>query len=123
MSCGNHHDVPCTEVLHAIVLYIDQELADYESVQAVEVHIQECPPCAAQAAHEAMVNQQLKSLLNRSCREQASEQLRTNVSALIRQSTNQPFVEWHQSITYTEITTDSFTHTRLEIHERYENEE
>ncbi len=122
MSCGNHHDTPCTEVLHAIVLYIDHELADQASVQAIELHIQECPPCAARTEQEALLNQQLKALLNRSCREAASEQLRNNVSAIIRQPSNQPYVQWTQSITYTEITTDSFTHTRVEIHERYEEE-
>ena len=122
MSCGNHHDTPCTEVLHAIVLYIDHELADQASVQAIELHIQECPPCAARTEQEALLNQQLKALLNRSCREEASEQLRNNVSAIIRQPSNQPYVQWTQSITYTEITTDSFTHTRVEIHERYEEE-
>lgn len=118
MNRGNHHAIPCTDVLHAIVLYIDQELAELESIQAIELHIQECPPCAAQTAHEAFVNQQLKALLNRSCRESAPEALKSNVSAIIRQ----PYVQWHQSITYTEITTDSFTHTRVEIHERFENE-
>ncbi len=122
MSCGNHHQTPCTDVLHAIVLYIDQEIADQASVQAIELHIQECPPCAAQTAQEALINTQLKALLNRSCREEASEQLRSNVSSIIRQNSQQPFVQWTQSITYTEITTDSFTHTRVEIHERYEEE-
>lgn len=122
MSCGNHHQTPCTDVLHAIVLYIDQEIADQASVQAIELHVQECPPCAAQTAQEALINKQLKALLNRSCREEASEQLRSNVSSIIRQNSQQPFVQWTQSITYTEITTDSFTHTRVEIHERYEEE-
>lgn len=123
MSCGNHHNLPCTEVLHAIVLYIDHELEDQESVHAIELHIQECPPCAARTAHEALLNQQLKALLNRSCREEASEHLRSNVNAMINRASNQQYVQWSQSITYTEITTDSFTHTRVEIHERYENEE
>lgn len=104
------------------MLYIDQEIADQASVQAIELHIQECPPCAAQTAQEALINKQLKALLNRSCREEASEQLRSNVSSIIRQNSQQPFVQWTQSITYTEITTDSFTHTRVEIHERYEEE-
>lgn len=122
MSCGNHHNTPCTDVLHAIVLYIDHEIADQASVQAIELHIQECPPCAARTAQEALINQQLKALLNRSCREEASEQLRNNVTAFIREPSNQPYLQWTQSITYTEITTDSFTHTRVEIHERYEEE-
>jgi mycothiol system anti-sigma-R factor len=118
MSSDNHEGQPCSEVLHAILLYIDEEIHDDESVHAIELHIQECPPCAAQTAHEALINQQLKMLLNRSCRESASEQLRSNINAII----HQPYVQWHQSITYTEITTDSFTHTRVEIHERFENE-
>lgn len=122
MSCGNHHNTPCTDVLHAIILYIDHEIADQASVQAIELHIQECPPCAARTAQEALINQQLKALLNRSCREEASEQLRNNVTAIIREPSNQPYLQWTQSITYTEITTDSFTHTRVEIHERYEEE-
>lgn len=123
MSCGNHHDLPCTEVLHAIVLYIDHELENQENVHAIELHIQECPPCAARTAHEALMNQQLKALLNRSCREEASDQLRSNVSSMLQRSSSQQYVQWSQSITYTEITTDSFTHTRVEIHERFENEE
>ena len=122
MSCGNHHNTPSTDVLHAIVLYIDHEIADQASVQAIELHIQECPPCAARTAQEALINQRLKALLNRSCREEASEQLRNNVTAIIREPSNQPYLQWTQSITYTEITTDSFTHTRVEIHERYEEE-
>ncbi|MBM3704721.1 MAG: hypothetical protein FJW54_06665 [Actinobacteria bacterium] len=122
MSCGNHHNTPCTDVLHAIVLYIDHEIADQASVQAIELHIQECPPCAARTAQEALINQQLKALLNRSCREEAPEQLRNNVTAFIREPSNQPYLQWTQSITYTEITTDSFTHTHVEIHERYEEE-
>jgi len=122
MSCGNHHNTPCTDVLHAIVLYIDHEIADQASVQAIELHIQECPPCAARTAQEALINQRLKALLNRSCREEASEQLRNNVTAIIREPSNQSYLQWTQSITYTEITTDSFTHTRVEIHERYEEE-
>jgi len=119
MSCGNHHNLACTEVLHAIVLYIDHEIDDRDSVQAIELHIQECPPCATRTTEEALLNQQLKALLNRSCREEASEQLRKNVSAMIRQ----PQFEWHQSITYTEITTDTFIHTHVEIHERFERDE
>jgi hypothetical protein len=99
MSCGNHHNLPCTDVLHAIVLYIDHEIEDNESVHAIELHIQECPPCAARTAQEAILN----------------EQLRRNVGAMIRQ----PQFEWHQSITYTEITTDTFIHTHVEIHERF----
>lgn len=123
MSCGNHHDLPCTDVLHAIILYIDHEIEDEANVQAIEMHIQECPPCATRTAQEALLNQQLKALLNRSCREEASERLRNNVSAIIQHSSGQTYVQWSQSITYTEITTDSFTHTRVEIHERYEEEE
>ena len=123
MSCGNHHQLPCTEVLHAVVLYIDHEIDNAADLQAIELHIQECPPCAERAAHEALLNQQLKGLLNRSCREEASEQLRSNVNAIIRQSSGQGYVQRSQSISYTEITADSFMHTRIEIHEQFEEEE
>jgi mycothiol system anti-sigma-R factor len=119
MSANNHHQSPCNEFLHAIVLYIDHEIDDSASVEALELHFQQCPPCAEKTAIEAELNHQLKALLNRSCHEAASEQLHKNVQAMIRQ----PQFEWHQSITYTEITSDTFIQTRVEIHERYESEE
>ena len=119
MSFDNLHQTSCNEVMHALFLYIDHEIEAEDDVEAIELHFRQCPPCAAQAEQEALLNRQLKALLNRSCQERASDRLRNNVSALVRQQ----YVQWSQSITYTEITTDSFTQTRVEIHEVYESDD
>jgi len=44
MSCGNPHEVPCTEVLAMVYSYIDGEMEDSSSVEIRE-HLDECGPC------------------------------------------------------------------------------
>jgi len=38
MSCGDHHIMPCDQVLPNIVLYIDHEIFDDDQLNLVEVH-------------------------------------------------------------------------------------
>lgn len=119
MSKHEQNVTPCFEFIQAIVLYIDHEIDNQESINKLELHFQQCPPCAEQTALKSELNLQLKALLSRSCREEASQQLRRNIQNMIRE----PDFEWHQSITYTEITTDTFIQTTVEIHERFETED
>jgi mycothiol system anti-sigma-R factor len=81
MSCGNPHEVPCQEVLHSLVLFIDHEIEDQQQVHKIEVHFQECPPCKEELTHEQLVLQNLKQLLSRSCNESAPEKLHEKISA------------------------------------------
>ena len=32
MSCGNHHDIPCDEVLEKVWIYIDGEMTDLRTI-------------------------------------------------------------------------------------------
>ena len=41
MSCGDHHDTPCDQVLPNIILYIDHEIFDNNQLNAVEIHFGE----------------------------------------------------------------------------------
>jgi len=63
MSCGDPHKTPCVEVLGAIYLYIDHEIDSIERVEAIDVHLAECPPC-----HEvAEAEQRVRELVARCC--------------------------------------------------------
>ncbi len=79
MSCGNHHDVNCQEILERVYTFIDNELDDADC-QAISAHLAECAPCLRAVDLERMV----KALVARSCTERAPVQLRERVLVSIR---------------------------------------
>ncbi|MBO2450302.1 mycothiol system anti-sigma-R factor [Actinomadura barringtoniae] len=62
MSCGNHHETPCTEVLARVYTYLDGEL-DQGGCSEVREHLDECGPCLQEYGLEEAV----KKLVNKSC--------------------------------------------------------
>jgi mycothiol system anti-sigma-R factor len=54
MSCGNPHDVPCSEVLDRIYWYLDGEMssADCDNIRQ---HLDECGPCLREFGLEEAV--------------------------------------------------------------------
>ncbi len=81
MSCGGPHETPCHDVMHALVLFIDNELQDSGQVQALNIHFQECPPCKGTLEQEKAALSLLQSLLGRSCQEAAPEDLKAKIFA------------------------------------------
>lgn len=79
MSCGNPHELPCNEVLHSLVLFIDHEIEDQNQVHQIEVHFQECPPCQQELTQEQLVLEKLRSLLSESCAEEAPDSLHEKI--------------------------------------------
>jgi mycothiol system anti-sigma-R factor len=79
----------CSEVIHQILVFIDNEL-DQASCGEIQAHLDECGPCLAQYNLERTV----KALVARSCTEHAPEGLRQKVITRIR--------EVHVTITETE---------------------
>jgi len=81
MSCGKHHETPCTEVLDAVYVYLDGEI-DLGDSQKIRQHLEECGPCLRQYDLDKAV----KALVARSCGcDVASDALRSKVLARIRQ--------------------------------------
>jgi len=79
MSCGNHHEMPCTEVLAIMYLYLDQEELPCER-EIVATHLVECAPCQSQFDVENV----LKTLIARAlCAQQAPQQVHTQIIASI----------------------------------------
>ncbi|MDQ1643683.1 MAG: hypothetical protein QOJ90_3034 [Actinomycetota bacterium] len=74
MSCGNPHDVPCSEVLDRVYEYLDGEL-NKERVHEIKHHLEECAPCLREFGLEEAV----KSIVKRSCSDPAPAELRAKV--------------------------------------------
>jgi mycothiol system anti-sigma-R factor len=62
MSCGNPHEVPCSEVLDRVYSYLDGEM-DQVSYAQVKVHLDECGPCLREFGLEEAV----KKLVAKHC--------------------------------------------------------
>ncbi|MBV9293522.1 MAG: mycothiol system anti-sigma-R factor [Frankiales bacterium] len=62
MSCGNPHDVDCSEVIEQVYLYLDGEIDD-DGRAKVREHLDECAPCLRQFGLE----QDVKALVARCC--------------------------------------------------------
>jgi mycothiol system anti-sigma-R factor len=81
MSCGKHHETPCTEVLDHVYAYLDGEI-DAAECEKIRGHLEECGPCLRQYDLDKVV----KALVARSCGcDLASDELRGKVLARIRQ--------------------------------------
>jgi len=81
MSCGNPHEVPCTEVLDAVYSYLDGEISDADCTR-IRQHLDECGPCLREFGLEEAV----KRLVGKHCGcDPAPAELRTKVLVRIRQ--------------------------------------
>jgi mycothiol system anti-sigma-R factor len=81
MSCGKHHDTPCSEVLDRVYVYLDGEI-DPADCDKIRMHLDECGPCLQQYDLDKVV----KALVARSCGcDRASDELRSKVLARIRE--------------------------------------
>lgn len=80
MSCGNHHDTPCTEVLDAVSAYLDGEMTPHDC-ERIAQHFSECGPCF----HEYGIYQEVKLLVSRSCGcDPVPDEVRARVVSRIR---------------------------------------
>jgi len=81
MSCGNPHEVDCTEVLDQVYVFIDGEAGE-ETCIRIRQHLAECGPCLQKFGLE----QAVKALVARSCGcEPVPEDLRQRVLVRIHE--------------------------------------
>ncbi len=79
MGCGSAPDHECDEVLAKLYLFLDSEIDD-ASCSDIRQHLDECAPCLQAYDLDRLV----KSLVARSCCEQAPKPLRERVLLSIR---------------------------------------
>lgn len=124
MSCGDHHDTPCDQVLPNIILYIDHEIFDNNQLNAVEIHFGECLPCKQEMEREYAALTMMRNLLTRSCIEDAPQSLHERLIEQTHQLHQQMAAQeallngrivetTYTETTYTEITIDG--ETQIEI--------
>jgi anti-sigma factor (TIGR02949 family) len=78
MSCGNHHETPCADVLDHLYEYLDNEMGEGDCAK-LRQHLDECSPCLDMYGLEAAI----KALVKRSCCDTAPADLRGKVLARI----------------------------------------
>ncbi|MEU8277266.1 mycothiol system anti-sigma-R factor [Microbispora bryophytorum] len=82
MSCGNHHDTPCSEVLDRVYTYLDGEL-DSNRIAEIRKHLDECSPCLEEYGLEEVV----KRLVAKHCGcDPVPQDLRSKVLTRIEQA-------------------------------------
>ncbi|GGO31451.1 mycothiol system anti-sigma-R factor [Microbispora bryophytorum] len=82
MSCGNHHDTPCSEVLDRVYTYLDGEL-DSNRIAEIRKHLDECSPCLEEYGLEEAV----KRLVAKHCGcDPVPQDLRSKVLSRIEQA-------------------------------------
>ena len=74
MSCGNHHETPCSEVIDRVYEFIDGELPGADCAK-IKHHLEECGPCL----REYGIEEEVKSLVRRSCSDPAPVELRAKI--------------------------------------------
>ncbi|MCC5579562.1 MULTISPECIES: mycothiol system anti-sigma-R factor [Microtetraspora] len=81
MSCGDHHDTDCGEVLDRVYSYLDGELDDVRRAD-IRQHLDECGPCLEEYGLEKVV----KQLVAKHCGcDPVPDDLRTKILARIAQ--------------------------------------
>ncbi len=81
MSCGKHHDTPCSEVLDRVYTYLDGEL-DSDRIAEIRKHLDECSPCLGEYGLEEAV----KRLVAKHCGcDPVPQDLRSKVLSRIEQ--------------------------------------
>jgi mycothiol system anti-sigma-R factor len=81
MSCGNPHEIPCTEVLDRVYGYLDGELDDMDCAK-IRQHLHECGPCLREYGLEEAV----KRVVQKHCGcDPAPAELRAKILVRIRE--------------------------------------
>jgi mycothiol system anti-sigma-R factor len=62
VSCGEHHETDCSEVLAEVYVYLDLECDDKRQ-SLIRDHLDECSPCL----REFGIEQEVKALVARCC--------------------------------------------------------
>ena len=70
--------IPCNQILNSFVLLLEGN-TDLPMVHRIELHLLECPNCAAELTHERKMHALLQDVLRRTCCEVAPEQLHDSI--------------------------------------------
>jgi mycothiol system anti-sigma-R factor len=101
MSCGDHHDVGCGQVLAALDAFLDGEESAVERA-LIDQHLRECGPCLAEEQIERLVKVRVARAFGG---EACSDRVRARIVTRIR--------EIRVDVTATEVVTTQSTYTAV----------
>ncbi|CAN2177156.1 antisig_RsrA, mycothiol system anti-sigma-R factor [Candidatus Nanopelagicaceae bacterium] len=97
-------EIQCGEVLASVLFIIEGELQEIPQAKAIESHLDICPACAAEVEHERVMAQMLQNVLQRSCVEEAPQDLHESIhQRLLAQATGANSTEVITQMRMTEI--------------------
>jgi len=77
-------EIQCGDVLASVVFIIEGELQEIPQAEAISSHLVTCGPCAAEIEHERAMHSLLQDVLNRTCDEQAPDDLHQSIHNQLR---------------------------------------
>ncbi len=112
MSCGEHHDTDCGEVLAEVWLFLDNE-CDEGRRKLLTQHLDECSPCLAQYG----LDEKLKALLASKCGgEHAPDGLKARLREKLQFAVLEQNTATMESLTVESMTVESdATGTTVEV--------
>ena len=113
---GLEDQMECSDVMLALILFIDDEFHDEIQVETFQTHFQQCPECLSEMEHERQVLARMKSLLTDECCEQAPEDLNSRIAQQTALLASQMFSPTQIITEYrrTETTINGETHIEIE---------
>jgi mycothiol system anti-sigma-R factor len=113
---GLEDQMECSDVMLALILFIDDEFHDEIQVETFQTHFQQCPECLSEMEHERQVLTRMKSLLTDECCEQAPEDLNSRIAQQTALLASQMFSPTQIITEYrrTETTINGETHIEIE---------
>lgn len=72
-------EIPCTEILDSIVIFIDGDISAEPRGQQFASHMTTCPNCQAELEHEQAMHTLLQDVLRRTCCESAPQALHDQI--------------------------------------------
>ena len=85
MSHLESDQIPCVEVLTSVVFLIEDAVDQLPNAFALTNHLNTCPACQAEVAHEQAVKAIMQDVLRRTCDEKAPDDLHQSVQNLLSQ--------------------------------------
>ena len=106
----------CNEIMHALILFIDNEIHEETQVQSFQSHFQKCPQCLNEMERERQVLTRMKFLLADECCEPAPNELQERIAKQTALLASQMFSPTQIITEYrrTETTINGQTHIEIE---------
>jgi mycothiol system anti-sigma-R factor len=124
MNNCDSNEIPCNQVLTSLVFIIEGAADEIQNPAEIQGHINDCPNCQSEVAHEKAVKTMMQDVLRRSCDEEAPADLKQSIheQLLAQMSGGVSSVVTQYSMTEISIEIDEFgnvEHREIQIEQTH----